>query len=175
MQVEHSAGSSWVKVWAYSSKLILGYWMGQTSTQWNFCFMKHSFLSNCQLINQWIILDITVKEIFVMYKSQLQEYSQKAGLINPVYEHVKEGAPHEPRFQSTVCVNGQSYASAPGYPNLRAAEHAAAKVALDALQNSQTPGVIPSPVVRSPAICSKFLFAVVRPNDFARTSLADWI
>jgi hypothetical protein len=122
-----------------------------------------------------------VKEIFVMYKSQLQEYSQKAGLMNPVYEHVKEGAPHEPRFQSTVCVNGQSYASAPGYPNLRAAEHAAAKVALDALlQNSQTLGVVPSPVVRSPTICSNFffcnfLFVLVRPNDLADVSVADWI
>lgn len=111
-----------------------------------------------------------------MYKSQLQEYSQKAGLMNPVYEHVKEGAPHEPRFQSTVCVNGQSYASAPGYPNLRAAEHAAAKVALDALlQNSQTLGVVPSPVVRSPTICSNFLLVVIRPNDTADVSVADWI
>jgi dsRNA-specific ribonuclease len=85
----------------------------------------------------------------VMYKSQLQEYAQKAGLMHPTYDHVKEGASHEPRFKSTVWVNNQSYESAPGFPTLRSAEHAAAKVALDFLQKSQTSGVVPSPVVSS--------------------------
>lgn len=92
-----------------------------------------------------------------MYKSQLQEYAQKAGLLPPTYDHVKEGASHEPRFKSTVYVNFQSYSSAPGYPNLRSAEHAAAKAALDVLQNSQTSGVVPSPVVSSHPVPSFIL------------------
>lgn len=92
-----------------------------------------------------------------MYKSQLQEYAQKAGLLPPTYDHVKEGASHEPRFKSTVYVNSQSYTSAPGYPNLRSAEHAAAKAALDVLQNSQTSGVVPSPVVSSHPVPSYIL------------------
>lgn len=87
------------------------------------------------------------KEVFAMYKSQLQEYAQKAGLIAPTYEHVKEGASHEPRFKSTVWVNSQKYDSAPGFLTVRAAEHAAAKVALDYLQKNQTSGITPSAVV----------------------------
>lgn len=74
---------------------------------------------------------------FAMYKSQLQEYAQKQGLMSPSYEYVKEGASHEPRFKSTVWVNGRGYESAPGYPTLRSAEHAAAKAALDFLQKTQ--------------------------------------
>lgn len=82
-----------------------------------------------------------------MYKSQLQEYAQKAGLLAPTYDHVKEGASHEPRFKSTVWVNNLSYESAPGFLTVRAAEHAAAKVALDFLQKNQASGVTPSAVV----------------------------
>lgn len=85
-----------------------------------------------------------------MYKSQLQEYAQKAGLLSPVYEFTKDGPSHEPRFKAMVCMNGQIYASSHGYLNLRSAEHAAAKVALDSLnQNTQSSGVVPSPVVRT--------------------------
>lgn len=91
-----------------------------------------------------------------MYKSQLQEYAQKAGLIAPTYEHVKEGASHEPRFKSTVWVNSQKYDSAPGFLTVRAAEHAAAKVALDYLQKNQTSGITPSAVHES-GLCKNLL------------------
>lgn len=66
----------------------------------------------------------------------------------PTYDHVKEGAPHEPRFKSTVWVNDLSYESPPGFLTVRSAEHAAAKVALDSLQN-QASGPTPSSVVSS--------------------------
>jgi dsRNA-specific ribonuclease len=83
-----------------------------------------------------------------MYKSQLQEYAQKASIPAPVYEFVKEGASHEPRFKAIVILNNVQYESPPGFPNLKSAEHAAAKAALDGLfQTTGGTGVTPSPVV----------------------------
>lgn len=80
-----------------------------------------------------------------MYKSQLQEFAQKAGFTPPLYEFVKEGPSHEPRFKSMVTVNSVTYESNLVFPNLKSAEHAAAKVALNALFPAY--GVAPSPVV----------------------------
>lgn len=65
-----------------------------------------------------------------VFKSQLQEYAQKAGLPTPVYETIKEGPSHEPSFRSTVIVNDVRYDSLPGFFNRKAAEHSAAEVAL---------------------------------------------
>ncbi|KAL4278785.1 hypothetical protein GQ457_03G034310 [Hibiscus cannabinus] len=65
-----------------------------------------------------------------VFKSQLQEYAQKAGLLTPVYETIKEGPSHEPSFSSTVTVNNVRYDSLPGFFNRKAAEHSAAEVAL---------------------------------------------
>ncbi|KAE8715838.1 Double-stranded RNA-binding protein 1 [Hibiscus syriacus] len=65
-----------------------------------------------------------------VFKSQLQEYAQKAGLPTPVYETIKEGPSHEPSFSSTVTVNNVRYDSLPGFFNRKAAEHSAAEVAL---------------------------------------------
>lgn len=77
----------------------------------------------------------------IMFKSQLQEYVQKASLPTPVYETTKEGPPHEPKFKSTVIVNGVSYVSPPSdFRNRKAAEHAAARVALEEL------GFVPNPL-----------------------------
>ncbi|KAG0567002.1 hypothetical protein KC19_7G103300 [Ceratodon purpureus] len=104
------------------------------------------------------------KEGFVMYKSQLQEYAQKAGLMHPTYDHVKEGASHEPRFKSTVWVNNQSYESPPGFPTLRSAEHAAAKVALDFLQKTQISGVVPP--VHESGLCKNLLQEFAQKNGY---------
>lgn len=94
-----------------------------------------------------------------MYKSQLQEYAQKAGLMRPTYNHVREGAPHDPRFKATVVLNDQSYESTPGFLTVRSAEHAAAKVALDFLQKTQTSGIVPSSVVSLSSSSCIFFFS----------------
>eukprot|EP00250_Pteridium_aquilinum_P000308 c10336_g1_i1 orf=172-948(+) len=68
-----------------------------------------------------------------MFKSQLQEYAQKAGWLAPVYYITREGPSHEPKFKATVTVQNESYESPTFYGNLKKAEHAAAEVALMAL------------------------------------------
>ncbi|KAJ7538294.1 hypothetical protein O6H91_11G042400 [Diphasiastrum complanatum] len=83
-----------------------------------------------------------------MFKSQLEEFAQKAGLIQPVYQSFKEGPSHEPKFRASVSVNGNNYESLPGFATLKAAEHAVAKAALDGLlQSGCGTGVAPSSVV----------------------------
>ncbi|CAN1325030.1 Double-stranded RNA-binding protein 1 [Linum perenne] len=71
-----------------------------------------------------------------IFKSQLQEYAQKAGVPTPVYETTKEGPSHEPFFRSTVIVNDVRYDSLPGFMNRKAAEQSAAEVALIELAKS---------------------------------------
>lgn len=77
----------------------------------------------------------------IMFKNQLQEYVQKASLPKPSYETTQEGPAHRPKFTSTVIVNGISYVSPPSdFRNRKAAEHAAARVALEEL------GFVPNPL-----------------------------
>lgn len=84
----------------------------------------------------------------VMFKSQLQEYTQKHCLSAPIYEHVKEGPSHEPKFTATVIVNGIRYDTPTFFRNRKTAEHAAAQVALQQLGKAANgAGVIPNPVV----------------------------
>lgn len=85
-----------------------------------------------------------------MYKSQLQEYVQKAALPLPAYESAKEGAAHQPRFRAAVTVDGVRFESDSGHTTLKAAEHAAAKIALAELMKSGSGknGVTPALVVR---------------------------
>ncbi|KAH8956754.1 hypothetical protein BDL97_07G059000 [Sphagnum fallax] len=96
-----------------------------------------------------------------MYKSQLQEFAQKAGFTPPLYEFVKEGPSHEPRFKSMVTVNSVTYESNLVFPNLKSAEHAAAKVALNALFPAY--GVAPSPVHES-GLCKNLLQEYAQKN-----------
>ncbi|KAK1553617.1 hypothetical protein Q3G72_001192 [Acer saccharum] len=65
-----------------------------------------------------------------VFKSRLQEYTQKVGLATPVYETTKEGRSHAPLFRSQVTVNDITYKSLPGFFNRKAAEQSAAEVAL---------------------------------------------
>ena len=68
-----------------------------------------------------------------MFKNQLGEYAQKAGLRVPTYQVIKEGPPHDPKYKATVFVGDQIYESPTSFGNLKKAEHAAAEVALNAL------------------------------------------
>ncbi|MCO5568356.1 hypothetical protein L7F22_022055 [Adiantum nelumboides] len=72
-----------------------------------------------------------------MFKSQLQEYAQKAGLASPVYEVIKEGPPHEPQFKASVTIHGKVFESPTFYGNLKKAEHAAAELALASLGKTE--------------------------------------
>lgn len=65
-----------------------------------------------------------------VFKSRLQEYTQKVGLPTPVYQTFKEGPSHEPSFRSEVTVKDITYNSLPGFFNRKAAEQSAAEVAL---------------------------------------------
>ncbi|XP_027101121.2 double-stranded RNA-binding protein 3-like [Coffea arabica] len=70
-----------------------------------------------------------------MYKSRLQEYTQKSCLRPPVYTIVKEGAGHSPNFRATVLVDGKKYASEGTFQRRKSAEHNAAMIALQSIQN----------------------------------------
>ncbi|KAL2613979.1 hypothetical protein R1flu_025671 [Riccia fluitans] len=92
-----------------------------------------------------------------MHKSQLQEYSQNADILPPVYKSIEECASHEPKYKCTVHLNGVNYESAEGFPNLKADEHAAAKMTLDSLQQTTDgSGHSPSPVHES-SLCKNEL------------------
>ena len=85
-----------------------------------------------------------------VFKSQLQEYAQKAGLTTPVYETTKEGPSHEPSFRSTVIMNDVRYDSLTGFFNRKAAEQSAAEVALTELaKTGEVNQSITQPVVSS--------------------------
>ncbi|XP_028102091.1 double-stranded RNA-binding protein 4-like [Camellia sinensis] len=69
-----------------------------------------------------------------MYKNRLQEYTKKSSIPLPVYETInKGGVPHEPRFRSTVRVDGASYTSHDVFSQRKAAEQDVARMALDGI------------------------------------------
>jgi len=87
-----------------------------------------------------------------LFKSLLLEYTQKQRLHKPVYESLKKGPGHEPIFTASVIVKGQKYDSPPSScsRNVKAAEHAAARVALEELckeEGNSSAGNYPSAVV----------------------------
>lgn len=65
-----------------------------------------------------------------LYKSQLQSHALTQNLDLPVYATEREGPPHASRFRSKVTFRGQIFQSQDFFPTLRAAENAAAKIAL---------------------------------------------
>ncbi|KAJ0246404.1 Double-stranded RNA-binding protein 4 [Hirschfeldia incana] len=77
-----------------------------------------------------------------MYKSQLQSYALKQNMELPVYAAERQGPAHAPRFRCKVTVCGQTFQSLEFCPTLKAAEHAAAKVALDSLKPLIPEGVV---------------------------------
>ncbi|XP_018460351.1 double-stranded RNA-binding protein 4 [Raphanus sativus] len=77
-----------------------------------------------------------------MYKSQLQSYAMKQNMELPVYAAERQGPAHAPRFRCKVTVFGQTFQSLEFCPTLKAAEHAAAKVALASLTPLNPEGVV---------------------------------
>ncbi|KAE8666759.1 Double-stranded RNA-binding protein 7 [Hibiscus syriacus] len=102
-----------------------------------------------------------------VFKSQLQEYAQKAGLPTPVYETIKEGPSHEPSFSSTVTVNNVRYDWLPGFFNRKAAEHSAAKVALRELCKTGEINESISQPVHETGLCKNLLQEYAQKMNFA--------
>ncbi|KAH9297560.1 hypothetical protein KI387_029242, partial [Taxus chinensis] len=94
----------------------------------------------------------------LLFKSQLQEYAQKASLSAPVYDTVKEGPPHVPNFKASVIVNGVKYESPDGFRNRKTAEHAAAQIALQELHKVANGGhvTVTNPVYET-GLCKNLL------------------
>ncbi|CAN4122395.1 unnamed protein product [Withania somnifera] len=101
-----------------------------------------------------------------IFKSRLQEYTQKVGLPTPVYETIKEGPSHEPIFRSTVIVNGVRYDSLPGFFNRKAAEQSAAEVALMKLLDSGPVESLSQPVHET-GLCKNLLQEYAQKMNFA--------
>lgn len=68
-----------------------------------------------------------------MSKIKLQNFAQKRNMNLPAYGFVREGPPHAPCFKATVTVDNQTFESPAFLQTLKEAEHAAARVALEAL------------------------------------------
>ncbi|CAA3000638.1 Hypothetical predicted protein [Olea europaea subsp. europaea] len=83
--------------------------------------------------SQIVFNDKNSKDVLHIYKNRLQEYAQKKGLSLPVYTYESEGPPHDRRFKSIVSLDGKTYEAPAFFSTLKDAEHAAAKVACEAL------------------------------------------
>ncbi|CAI9097489.1 OLC1v1033929C3 [Oldenlandia corymbosa var. corymbosa] len=81
----------------------------------------------------------TPKDLLHVYKNQLQHYAQKNNISLPAYSNEFVGLPHVRRFKASVVVDGITYQCPEYYSTLRDAEHAAAKVALEALSIAEIP------------------------------------
>lgn len=68
-----------------------------------------------------------------MYKSRLLEFAQKSAIPYPEYHTVNEGHQHAPLFRSSVSVDGKTFTSQGTFVHRKAAEHDAAKLALESL------------------------------------------
>ncbi|CAL5366507.1 unnamed protein product [Camellia sinensis] len=96
----------------------------------------------------------------LMYKNRLQEYTQKSSIPLPVYQTINEGVQHEPRFRSTVWVDGASYTSHHVFLHRKAAEQDVARVALDGItQKIKEEG---SPLIREDTVFCKSIL-----NEYA--------
>ncbi|XP_042461990.1 double-stranded RNA-binding protein 8-like [Zingiber officinale] len=101
-----------------------------------------------------------------VFKSRLQEYAQKVGILTPVYQTLKEGPSHEPVFKSTVIVNDVRYDSLPGFFNRKAAEQSAAEVALLEIHKS---GLMTEnmPTVHKTGLCKNLLQEYAQKMNYA--------
>ncbi|KAL2503178.1 Double-stranded RNA-binding protein 4 [Forsythia ovata] len=79
------------------------------------------------------------QNVLHIYKNRLQQYAQKKSLGLPVYTYESEGPPHARRFKSVVSLDGKIYEAPAFFPTLKDAEHAAAKVACQALSIVEIP------------------------------------
>ncbi|KAH0687487.1 hypothetical protein KY284_018040 [Solanum tuberosum] len=109
---------------------------------------------------------IKVPPAQVMYKNQLQEYTQKNVKQLPIYQTVNEGFPHAPKFRAKVLVDGSEYQSKSTYPTKKEAEQAVAKIAYECIHNEIDARDI-SLIYKEPMLCKSILyeFAVKRNLD----------
>jgi len=71
------------------------------------------------------------------YKNRLQTFTQRSNKQLPMYVTVNEWAQHDPRFRSTVTVDGMSYTSPNLFSQRKPAEQDAARIALLSLQEQR--------------------------------------
>uniref|UniRef100_A0ACD5Y774 Uncharacterized protein n=1 Tax=Avena sativa TaxID=4498 RepID=A0ACD5Y774_AVESA len=110
---------------------------------------------------------IRVENCYV-FKSRLQEYAQKAGLMTPEYQTLKEGPSHEPIFKSTVVLNNAKYDSLPGFFSRKAAEQSAAEVALMEITKSVAlPTNASIPAVQETGLCKNLLQEYAQKMNYA--------
>ncbi|GAV73133.1 dsrm domain-containing protein [Cephalotus follicularis] len=69
----------------------------------------------------------------LMYKNHLQEYTQRSSLPLPIYQTPNEGSQHEPKFRSTVLVDGSTYTSNSTFSRQKVAEQDVARLALECI------------------------------------------
>ncbi|KAJ6826953.1 double-stranded RNA-binding protein 8-like [Iris pallida] len=101
-----------------------------------------------------------------VFKSLLQEYTQRVGFSTPVYQTEKDGPSHEPVFKSTVIVNDVKYESLPGFLNGKAAEQSAAEVTIIELQKSGKTNVN-IPTVHETGLCKNLLQEYAQKMNYA--------
>ncbi|KAM3256641.1 hypothetical protein ACQJBY_049211 [Aegilops geniculata] len=110
---------------------------------------------------------IRVENCYV-FKSRLQEYAQKAGLMTPEYQTLKEGPSHEPIFKCSVVINNVKYDSLPGFFSRKAAEQSAAEVALMEIGKSVAlPTNATIPAVQETGLCKNLLQEYAQKMNYA--------
>ncbi|XP_047181239.1 double-stranded RNA-binding protein 1-like [Vigna umbellata] len=81
-----------------------------------------------------------------MYKTKVQELCQRRSWPLPTYDTTREGPDHDPRFTSTVTVNGVSFQTSAPTRNSKSAQNDAAMLAfLHFSPPSSSPSPSPSP------------------------------
>ncbi|KAL5767846.1 hypothetical protein ACOSQ2_014629 [Xanthoceras sorbifolium] len=75
-----------------------------------------------------------------MHKSKLQEYCHRQKWELPEYTTIKEGPPHNPRFQTTVTVNDIQFTYNTSCKTTKESQNNAAKLALHTLISSNSSG-----------------------------------
>nr|KYP62636.1 hypothetical protein KK1_017177 [Cajanus cajan] len=81
-----------------------------------------------------------------MYKTKVQELCQRRSWPLPTYTNTREGPDHNPRFTSTVTVNGVSFHTPSATRNAKQAQNDAAMLAfLHFSPPSPSPSPLPSP------------------------------
>ncbi|CAA0841445.1 Double-stranded RNA-binding protein 4 [Striga hermonthica] len=84
-----------------------------------------------------------------MYKSKLQEFCQRCCWELPEYKTVRDGPDHLPRFTATVSVHGQVFETPEQCKSSKEAQNAAARIALEHLNNPAPPQVHHTPATAS--------------------------
>lgn len=81
-------------------------------------------------------LFVSIKNDIRLYKNLLQEYALREGLFMPQYKTTKAGEAHDPTFNATVEVEGETFHGNPAMSK-KQAELSAAKVAYTNLMQSK--------------------------------------